>query len=185
MENERPQIVPFKTINTVEKFRGKTSLRSSYEDQVELIKVQIGDLEKVRMDLGLSQRQISRLLMIDPSSWTRWTKHGAAAPPHIYRALQWLMIIKEKLPGLSVIPAQNQSNAHLASQLDARFFEQQMKEEVKKREEGLDKMQLTVLEMQNRMQGQNQLIKTLIFAVLLLIGVIIGRLVKALFIPSI
>lgn len=183
--DETESVQPVVTYNAVEKYRPKTSLRVSYEDQVELIKSQIGDLEKVRLDLGLSQRQISRLLMIDPSSWTRWTKRGATAPPHIYRALQWLMIIREQLPGLSVIPTQNQSNTQLASQLDARFFEQQIKEEVKKREEGLDQVQLVMHDLQTRMQNQNQMIKTLIITVLLLVGILIGRLLKTILIPTI
>lgn len=182
MENERPQIVSY---HRVEKYRSKTNLRASYDDQVDLIKSQIGDLEKVRQDLGLSQRQMSRLLMVDPSSWTRWTKRGAAAPPHVYRALQWLMIIREKLPGMAVIPSESKGTTlQMATQLDTNFFEKQIQEEVKKREEGLDRMQLTVLDLQNRMMGQNRMIKTLIFTVLLLVGILIGRLVKALFIPS-
>jgi len=184
MEKELPQIVSY---NRVEKYRAKTSLRVSYDDQVELIKSQIGDLEKIRQDLGLSQRQMSRLLMVDPSSWNRWTKRGATAPPHVYRALQWLMIIREKLPGIAVVPTAETkaTTLHMANQLDARFFENQIKEEVKKSEETLDRMQLTVLDLQNRMMGQNRMIKTLIFTVLLLVGILIGRLLKSLFIPTV
>lgn len=82
-------------------FKSKSSFRMHYEAQVEVIRKQIGDLEKIRENLGLSQRKISQLLMVDPSAWTRWTKKGEAAPPHIYRALQWYMILQEKLPGLT------------------------------------------------------------------------------------
>ena len=39
--------------------------------------------------------------MVDPSAWTRWTKNGEKAPPHIYRALQWYLIMNEKIPGLT------------------------------------------------------------------------------------
>ncbi len=183
MENEPSSVV---TYHPVQKYKAKTSLRVSYDGQVALIKNQLGDLEKIRQDLGLSQRQISRLLMVDPSSWTRWVKKGDSAPPHIYRALQWLMIIREKLPGLGVVPVQDKSNSlKMASQLDTQFFENQMREAEKKREEGLDQLQLLVLDLQNRMSGQNRTIKTLFFAVLLLVGILIGRLVKSIFLPSI
>lgn len=81
--------------------RAKSPHRMHYEAQVEVIRKQLGDLEKIRENLGLSQRKISQLLMVDPSAWTRWTKKGESAPPHIYRALQWYMILQEKLPGLT------------------------------------------------------------------------------------
>ena len=72
-----------------------------YEAQVAVIQKQSGDLEKIRMDLGLSSRKMAQLLMIDPSSWTRWTRQGDQAPPHIWRALQWYLILREKIPGLT------------------------------------------------------------------------------------
>jgi transcriptional regulator with XRE-family HTH domain len=74
----------------------KTSLRMQYEAECKVIRSQIGDLETIRMELGLSRRKICRLLMVDPSAWTRWVKGGA--PPHIYRALQWYMALIEKSP---------------------------------------------------------------------------------------
>ncbi len=79
----------------------KSSHRIHYEAQVEVIRRQIGELESIREKLGLSQRKICQLLMVDPSAWTRWTKRGDEAPPHIYRALQWYMILQEKIPGLT------------------------------------------------------------------------------------
>jgi len=81
--------------------RAKSSVRMHYEAQVEVIKRQLGELEKIRENLGLSQRKICQLLMVDPSAWTRWTKKNENPPPHIYRALQWYMILQEKLPGLT------------------------------------------------------------------------------------
>ncbi len=77
----------------------KSSNRMFYEAQTEVIRKQIGGLEKIRRDLGLSQRKICQLLLVDPSAWTRWTKDDA--PPHIYRALQWYMTIQEKIPGIT------------------------------------------------------------------------------------
>lgn len=81
--------------------RSKTSLRMNYEAQVTVMRRQMGSLESVRLDLGLSQRKMAQLLMVDPSSWTRWTKQGDEAPPHIWRALQWYMALREKIPGLT------------------------------------------------------------------------------------
>ncbi len=81
--------------------RSKTSLRMVYEAQVLVIKKQVGSLENIRSDLGLSQRKMSQLLMVDPSAWTRWNKGGEEAPPHIWRALQWYMSLQEKIPGLT------------------------------------------------------------------------------------
>lgn len=81
--------------------RLKSSLRLQYEAQVRVIQTQIGGLEKARETLGLSQRKISQLLLVDPSAWTRWTRDGEKAPPHIWRSLQWYLTLKEKIPGLT------------------------------------------------------------------------------------
>lgn len=81
--------------------RAKTSLRMHFEAQSKVIKGQIGELEEVRASLGLSQRKMAQLLMVDPSAWTRWTRIGEDAPPHIWRALQWYMTLREKIPGLT------------------------------------------------------------------------------------
>lgn len=81
--------------------RSKTSLRMHYEAQVQVIQNQIGNLEEIRGSLGLSQRKMAQLLLVDPSTWTRWTKNGDEAPPHIWRALQWYSALKEKIPGLT------------------------------------------------------------------------------------
>lgn len=83
------------------RLRSKSSNRMFYEAQVQVIQKQIGNLEKIRQDLGLSQRKISQLLLVDPSAWTRWVKSNEEAPPHIYRALQWYMTLQEKIPGLT------------------------------------------------------------------------------------
>ncbi len=81
--------------------RSKTSSRMFYEAQISVIQKQLGSLEKIRANLGLSQRKICQLLMVDPSAWTRWNRDGEEAPPHIWRALQWYMTLQEKIPGLT------------------------------------------------------------------------------------
>jgi hypothetical protein len=83
------------------RLKSKSSHRMLYEAQVEVIRKQVGGLENIRENLGLSQRKMAQLLLVDPSAWTRWVKAGEQAPPHIYRALQWYMILLEKIPGLT------------------------------------------------------------------------------------
>ncbi|MBX3041509.1 MAG: hypothetical protein KF789_12450 [Bdellovibrionaceae bacterium] len=81
--------------------RVKSSLRLNYEAQVRVIQHQIGGLEQARQTLGLSQRKMAQLLLVDPSAWTRWTRPEGEAPPHIWRALQWYLTLREKIPGLT------------------------------------------------------------------------------------
>ncbi len=91
----------FPNKQTLEPPDKKTSNKLYYEAQVQVIRGQIGELENVRTTLGLSARKICQLLMVDPSAWNRWTKRGDTAPPHIYRTLQFYMIIQDKIPGLT------------------------------------------------------------------------------------
>lgn len=71
-------------------------LRDAYLLEREQIKASLGGLNQIRLSLGLSQRKICKLLLVDPSAWTRWLKTDA--PPHIYQALRWLMEIKNTNP---------------------------------------------------------------------------------------
>ncbi len=96
-----PSISPIRSSNLSTLESIKTPLRLQYEAQVEVIKKQIGDLEQVREKLGLSQRKICQLLMVDPSSWSRWVSKGDPVPPQIFRALQWYLALNEKIPGLT------------------------------------------------------------------------------------
>jgi transcriptional regulator with XRE-family HTH domain len=82
--------------------RSKTSLRIRYEAEAEVIKRKLGDLEGMRIKLGLSQRKICQLLLVDPSAWSRWVRSDENAPPHIYRMLQWYLALEEKYPALDV-----------------------------------------------------------------------------------
>jgi hypothetical protein len=77
---------------------GRSSNRLRYEAEVNLIRTKYGDLEQIRSRLGLSRRKICQLLMVDPSAWTRWNQSGGHAPPHIYRALEWYILLAEKEP---------------------------------------------------------------------------------------
>jgi hypothetical protein len=80
--------------------RKKTEIRMHFDGEVEIIKKQIGTLEEVRIKLDLSARKMCQLLMVDPSAWNRWTTGVTPPPPHIYRALQWYMMLNDKLPGV-------------------------------------------------------------------------------------
>jgi len=74
----------------------KPNLRQQYILEKERIQHEIGDLNQIRETLGLSQRKLCQLLLVDPSAWTRWSKTGA--PPHIYQALRWLVQLKNANP---------------------------------------------------------------------------------------
>lgn len=79
----------------------RTSLRLQYEAQGVVIRGQLGGLTGIRRRLGLSQRKMCQLLLVDPSAWTRWMKDESKVPPHIWRSLQWYAALQEKIPGLS------------------------------------------------------------------------------------
>lgn len=76
----------------------KSHTDGPYLNEKKQIIREIGDLEAIRISLGLSRRKISKLLLVDPSSWTRWSKPGSEAPAYIYRSLQWCLAIMEKYP---------------------------------------------------------------------------------------
>jgi hypothetical protein len=86
--------------------RNKTSLRLKYEAETRVFRSKFGGLEDVRRRLNLSRRQMSQLLLVDPSAWTRWTRDEERVPPHIYRALEWYLTLEgrsELHPQLSKI----------------------------------------------------------------------------------
>ena len=80
--------------------RARSSLRQRYEAEAAVIERRIGGLEKAREVLGLSQRKMAQLLLVDPSAWTRWTQDGQGAPPHVWRALAWYLALQDKYPAL-------------------------------------------------------------------------------------
>lgn len=76
----------------------KSANRLRYDAEIRVIRARLGGLEEMRAKLGLSRRKICQLLLVDPSAWTRWTSPGGEAPPHIYRALEWYILLTEKDP---------------------------------------------------------------------------------------
>lgn len=83
-----------------ENTRSRGVLGFEYKAQAQIIRKKHGDLEVIRHRLGLSRRKIAQILLVDPSAWTRWTKTGEDAPPHIYRALEWFLLLQDKYPGM-------------------------------------------------------------------------------------
>ena len=81
--------------------RSKTALRLRYESESRVILRQFGGLEGVRKHLGLSQRKICQLLLVDPSAWTRWCRDENKVPPHVVRSLQWYLMLENKDPAWS------------------------------------------------------------------------------------
>ena len=81
--------------------KSKTSLRMLYEAKSNLIRKQLGGLKGVQSELQLSQRKLAQLLMVDPSTWTRWVKNEDSIPPHIWRSLEWYLALQDKVPGLT------------------------------------------------------------------------------------
>ena len=89
-----------KTLDKAGFTRARSSLRQRYEAEAKVIERRIGGLEKARESLGLSQRKMAQLLLVDPSAWTRWTQTESGAPPHVWRALAWYLALQEKYPAL-------------------------------------------------------------------------------------
>lgn len=81
--------------------KAKSSQRIRYDAEVSALKKRVGNLDEIRGALGLTQRKMAQLLLVDPSAWTRWTRDGEDAPPIVYRALGWYLALEGKYPALS------------------------------------------------------------------------------------
>lgn len=114
--------------------RSKTSLRTQYMNEKARIKSEIGDLESIRIQLGLSQRRLCRLLLVDPSAWTRWLK--SEAPPHIYQALHWLIQLRKLNPD-AVAPSDMDQRLNLV-QSTTQFKLQELEQSVARIEKTME-----------------------------------------------
>ena len=83
---------------SLERANQRTSLRVKYDQEMQVLRQQLGSLEEVRGRLGLSRRKMCQLLMVDPSAWTRWLKDESKVPPHVYRSFQWYFALIEANP---------------------------------------------------------------------------------------
>lgn len=91
MENDiRPEQELESDVNKVSA-RSTSPYRLKYAAEVAVIRRDLGGLEEIRNKLGLSRRQITQFLMVDPSAWTRWMRDESKVPPHIYRTLAYLV----------------------------------------------------------------------------------------------
>lgn len=150
--------------------RAKTSLRMMYEAQAEVLKVQIGDLESIRSKLGLSQRKMAQLLLVDPSAWTRWNKTGQV-PPHIYRSLQWYLALKEKIPGLSneyfLAPHSHSNLREIRQELDS----------LRQSQPDTEEMRVRISDLEGSLKSVRRLNFVLVLTSLLLLLSLGGRLI--------
>ena len=72
--------------------------REKNELTAELIRKQIGSIEQIRLSMGLNKKRMCELLLIDPSTWTRWCSGKTPVPPTVYRTLQWGLAVMDKHP---------------------------------------------------------------------------------------
>jgi hypothetical protein len=128
-----------KSLSDFQKFKLKVkdgikseNLNTEYRSIIDLIKLNLGSLEDIRKNLALSRRQICKLLLVDPSAWTRWTKPNQDAPPHIYQALNWYSQLVERSPDIH-------APLHLESKFDLLRKDADLK---------MSKMQLQIQAMQ-------------------------------------
>lgn len=143
--------------------RSKTSLRMVYEAQSEVIRRQIGDLESVREKLGLNARKICQLLLVDPSAWNRWTQPGNSAPPHIWRALQWYMIVQEKLPGLTpqfFIERRVVTRVDTSSESKTQAWAESLGVQTQRLDDDMGQLRLQASRLMTQIDEQNSLLQT-------------------------
>jgi hypothetical protein len=113
-------------LNRIRQRKNRTTPRDGYLLEKEKIKNEIGDLEQIRQGLGLSQRKVCQLLLVDPSAWTRWQNTPGGAPPHIYQSLRWLIELKKVNPDAAA-PSDISSRVdfiHSSTQAKIRSLEQ-------------------------------------------------------------
>lgn len=68
---------------------------SKQKNHLEFLKKSLGDLENIRLRLGLSQRKMGELLMVDPSNWNRWVKRPETVPGSVYQSLHWYLQLRK------------------------------------------------------------------------------------------
>jgi transcriptional regulator with XRE-family HTH domain len=149
----------------------KTPQRLQYEAQVDVIKHQIGELEFIRAQLGLSQRKISQLLLVDPSSWNRWINEPDKIPPVIWRALQWYLALNNKIPGLNTQYFLSQNNHSILNKTIKDLQEKQSEVELIEQNflNSIEKLKFDNHHQQDQLQKQQRHLR-FAYALLFLIG---------------
>ncbi len=71
-----------------------------YRLETSFLAEKLGSLSQIRRELGLSQRKISELFLVDPASWNRWERKGRA-PGYIYKSIQWFLALRQRNPEMA------------------------------------------------------------------------------------
>ena len=104
-------------VNNDEDIQRHLSAREKNELTAKLIKKQIGDLEQIRLHMGLNKKRMCELLLLDPSTWTRWTTGKTEPPPWLYRTLQWGLAVMEKHPEFHPLMIRQDGNTKVRENL--------------------------------------------------------------------
>ena len=162
--------------------RHRSVFRLKYESEVDVIRRQIGSLEDIRQKLGLSRRKMCQLLMVDPSAWSRWTsgKGEDSAPPHIYRALEWYLLLTKEAPAYAHsywITASGGRFSQDARREDYRVLIQQMTE----KEAEIQNLRIKLESLEFKIGGRGRLLgfMALVFGLLFASG-LLGFFIKSL-----
>ena len=133
-----------------EKLLGKTlGHREKNELTASLIKKQIGDIEQIRAFMGLNKKRMCELLLIDPSTWTRWTTGKTQPPPSVYRTLQWGLAVMDKHPEFHpLLIKQSQTLAEPANSNTLQSKDQQQQEQ----QQELEKLTTEVIYIKKNMK---------------------------------
>ncbi len=67
----------------------RSALRMQYEIEAQIIRKRLGGLRVTADALHINQRQMARILMVDPSAVHRWFKNEDKVPPYIWRLLDY------------------------------------------------------------------------------------------------
>lgn len=138
--------------------------RMRYEAEVTVIKHQIGELETIRKKLGLSARKICQLLLVDPSAWTRWTTGITPPPPHIFRSLQWYLMLQDHVPGLNSGYFLGRS---IISERSIQMLEKQGPQ-ISSQHQEIIKLNESILNLEVRLQKKEEFIRRLALSAILL-----------------
>lgn len=159
----------------------RSSLRLRFEAEVEVLLMRYGSLEAMRKRLQLSRREICKILLVDPSAWTRWTSHDRTAPPHVYKTMALLMEKVEKNP--EAFNAQNTQNADLNTlkkiEADLKKVEVEMRQEQRVLNEQAQKELLSQIEIVRseaaklKMQAEQRLVLTLGWKFLIILNAVL------------
>lgn len=71
----------------------RDSLTVQYIKEKEKIIAEHGSLQEMRLKLGMSKSKIANMLLVKPSTWSRWEKNPEKAPPYIFQSVKWFLML--------------------------------------------------------------------------------------------